>query len=184
MTDLPDRLYEQLLVLRCQAGNRVAFAEIVARYQSRLRYFLLKLLGDKHCADDLLQDVWLEALRGLPRLAEPRALAAWLYRIAHDRAMQVLRKRRLLTQPLETVEIATEPEDESAFSDWDAGRVHAALDLLAPQHREVLVLRFMEEMSYEQIAQVVGCQVGTVKSRLHYAKGALRTAIERTIAHE
>ena len=63
-------------------------------------------------------------------------------------------------------------------------RIHAALDELAPEHREVLVLRYVEDMTYEEIARVVGCEVGTVRSRLHYAKRALRGVLERTNVHD
>ena len=69
--------------------------------------------------------------------------------------------------------------NDGDFSPEDAARIHAALDRLAAEHREVLVLRFLEEMTYDQIARVVGCQLGTVRSRLHYAKQALRRAIEK-----
>src|SRR5947209_8464851 len=74
--------------------------------------------------------------------------------------------------------------DGDEFTEDDAARVHAALGDLTPEHREVLVLRFLEGMSYEEIAQVVGDPLGTVKSRIHYAKCALRAALERTNVHE
>jgi RNA polymerase sigma-70 factor (ECF subfamily) len=66
------------------------------------------------------------------------------------------------------------------FTAEDAARVHAALDTLAPEHREVVVLRFIEDMSYDEIAKVAGCPVGTVRSRLHHAKRALRRVLEET----
>ena len=69
--------------------------------------------------------------------------------------------------------------EESDFSPEDAARIHAALDELPPEQREVLVLRFLEEMSYEQIASVVGCQLGTVRSRIYYGKRALRCALAK-----
>jgi RNA polymerase sigma-70 factor, ECF subfamily len=66
----------------------------------------------------------------------------------------------------------------------DAESVHAALDELAPEHRDVLVLRFLEDMTYEDIARVTGCPIGTVRSRIHYAKRALRCALERMGGHD
>ncbi|HEV3260057.1 MAG TPA: sigma-70 family RNA polymerase sigma factor [Gemmataceae bacterium] len=183
MTEIADRVYRSLLVLRCQAGDRAAFEELVASYQQRLRYFLRKMLRDTQSADDLLQDVWIAVFRGVGRLADPAAFPAWLYQVARRQVCRALRKRRQPHYPLEEIDLAEDDREED-FSAEDAERVHAALEQIAPEHREVLLLRFMEEMPYEDIARVIGCQVGTVRSRLHYAKHALRRVIERTVPHE
>jgi RNA polymerase sigma-70 factor (ECF subfamily) len=181
MTNPADRLYERVLVLRCQAGDEAAFEELVGSYSSRLRYFLRKMLGEADRAEDVLQEVWLLVLRGLPKLADPGAFPAWLYRIARDRTCRELRERRPL-RPLEDTDLAEEPGDDIRLE--DAEHIHAALNELAPEHREVLVLRFLESMTYEEIARVTSCPVGTVRSRIHYAKRALRCALERTSGHE
>lgn len=177
MTDDADRLYERVLVLRCQAGDGAAFAELVGRYQPRLRYFLRKLLRDGPAADDALQDVWLAVFRAAPRLADPGAFRGWVYRIARDRAVRERRGRRP-PEPLADLDPADD-RDPDPFTADDAARVHAALDELAPEHREVLVLRYVEGMTYEEIAPVVGSPVGTVRSRIHYAKRALRAVLEK-----
>jgi RNA polymerase sigma-70 factor (ECF subfamily) len=183
MTDTADRLYERVLVLRCQAGDEAAFTELVERYQPRLLYYLRKMVGEVHRAEDMLQEVWLAVFRAVPRLADAGAFRAWLYRIARDRAALELRRRRPAHQPLEEDALIEEPEEE-CFSTEDVERVHAALNELAPEHREVLVLRYIEDMAYEEIARVVDCPVGTVRSRLHYARRAVRLAIERTNVHD
>ena len=103
--------------------------------------------------------------------------SAWIYRIAHNRAMRELRKRRPHDVPLEGNELFEETDDNVNISEVNAARIHAALNQLAPEHREVLLLRFMNDMSYEDIASVTGCPVGTVRSRIHYAKCALRRAL-------
>jgi RNA polymerase sigma-70 factor, ECF subfamily len=184
MTDPAERLYERVLVLRCQAGDEAAFAELVERYAPRLRYYLRKLLGNTHAAEDALQEVWLDVFRSVPRLADPGAFPAWLYRIARDRACRTLRGLRRIPRPLAEADLIEEGEEEETWSAEDAARIHAALDELAPEQREVLVLRFLEEMTYEDIARVVGCPAGTVRSRIHYGKRALRRALERTNDHE
>jgi RNA polymerase sigma-70 factor, ECF subfamily len=173
-----DRIYEHLLVLRCQAGDGAAFAELVERFAPRLRYYVQKMVGDDHRAEDILQEVWFDVYRALPRLAEPAALHAWLYRIARDRAFRDLRKRPLIYGSLDEHEIAA--AEEADFTAEDASRIHAALDRITAEQREVLVLRFIEDMSYDEIARVAGCLVGTVRSRLHYAKAALRRILEGT----
>jgi len=177
MSDRADQLYEGVLVLRCQTGDEGAFAELFARYGPRLSYYLRKLLDDPSTCEDVLQDVWFDVFRGVPRLADPKAFPAWLYRIARDRAWRTLRKRRPSERPL--VEEDLIDDGDVVFSPDDARRIHAALDTLAAEQREVLILRFLEEMTYQDIAGVVGCQLGTVRSRIHYAKRALCRALEK-----
>src|SRR5262249_3009710 len=106
MTDPADRLYERVLVLRCQAGDDAAFAELVRRYGPRWRSYLRKLLGPGGEVEDVLQDAWLDVFRGVPRLADPGAFAAWVYRIARDRAWRLLRRRRVVPGPLPEGELA------------------------------------------------------------------------------
>src|SRR4051794_28445752 len=180
MNDLADRLYEQVLVLRCQTGDGEAFGELIERFRIRLRYYVQALLGQERRGDleDVLQEVWLDVHRSIASLNDPGALAAWLYRIARNRTARHLRKRVTPPRPIEDVHAVGEIERGGDFSAEDAEVVHHALDGLAPEHREVLVLRFLEEMSYEGIATVIGCPVGTVRSRIHYAKLALRRALE------
>jgi len=170
-------LYLRMLVLRCQTGDERALIDLVNQYQPRLGYFIGKMLGKSQGVDDLLQDVWLEVLRGLPRLKDASAFPAWVYRIARDRVYREMRGRGWM----EAIEDAEEPVVEAAddrFDADDAELVHACLDEISPKHREVLVLRFMDDLSYEEMARITGSDVGTVRSRLHYAKRALREAME------
>jgi RNA polymerase sigma-70 factor, ECF subfamily len=183
MIDIAERVYRSILVVRCQAGDRAAFEELVELYQPRLRYFLAKMIGADQAADDLLQEVWLDVYRGMARLADPGAFPAWLYRIARHRAVGELRKRRQPLTSLEGIDLA-EPGEDDDFSAEDAERVHAALGRLAPEHREVLLLRFIEGMAYEDIAGVTRCPLGTVRSRIHYAKRALRRVFEEARQYE
>ncbi|HEY2841883.1 MAG TPA: sigma-70 family RNA polymerase sigma factor [Pirellulales bacterium] len=180
-----DRLYEKLLVLRSQTGDNAAFEELVVRYSPGLRYFLAKMLGNDH-ADDALQEVWLDVFRGLGRLAEPAAFTTWIYRISRDRAYRQLRSQgrlqatSLYEAPVDVAEMEEEPE----FSPEDAQQINQELERLPPDQREVLTLRFIEGMTYEEIAAVVGCPVGTVRSRIHYAKLALRRQLIGVLKHE
>src|SRR5437762_11067588 len=147
MTDTAARLYERVLVLRCQAGDEAAFAELVECYQPRLRYYLRKMLHDVHGSEDVLQDVWLDVFRAVARLADVGAFRAWLYRIARDRALRQFRKRRPSYQLLEEVDLVDEQAEEARFTAEDVERIHAALDDLAAEQREVLVLRYSEAVT-------------------------------------
>jgi RNA polymerase sigma-70 factor (ECF subfamily) len=184
MIDDAERLDEQLLVVRCQAGDEGAFAQLVERYQPRLRYYLRKMLFGVGEADDVLQEVWLDVFRSIARLKYPGAFRAWLYQVARARALKVFRKRRLSFQSLEENQIVDEERETETFGAEEIERIHAALDKLPAMQREVLVLRYIEDMSYDEIAAVVDCQVGTVRSRLHYAKSALGKELKKELHDE
>jgi RNA polymerase sigma-70 factor, ECF subfamily len=173
---------EKAWVLRAQRGDADAFRMLVDQYDRRLLYFVLRFLPDADRALDVLQDVWLVLFRRLPDLRAPEAFRVWLYQIAHDRVVDLLRKQHREEQVQQVlrngfVEPRHEPEE-----DFDrAELVHHALGLLTPDHREVLLLRFLEDLSLEEIALTIRTSLGTVKSRLHYARLALRGEVERLV---
>lgn len=178
MTDHAEKLNDSLLILRCQTGDEDSYRELVSRFGPRLAYFLRKLVADPDRADDLVQEVWLNVLQQLPRLNDAGAFTTWLYRIAHRKAMLDWRKNGRIPATTPDVELIAEREQVS-FAPEDAARIHVALDQLDPMQREVIVLRFLEELSYDEISQVVECPVGTVRSRIYYAKAHLRRLLER-----
>jgi RNA polymerase sigma-70 factor, ECF subfamily len=177
--DLETRAHDQVLVLRCQADDRDAFSCLYARYHGPLKYYLRRLLDSPQTADDVLQTVWLKALTGIRQLRNTELFRPWLYRVARNEAFQHLRRDRRWVE-IEMAEGVPESTDETEddFSKADAVRVHAALAELSPVHREVLVLRFLEDLSYQEMGVIVGCDLGTIRSRLHYAKRALRHVLE------
>lgn len=179
MSENTDRLYQRLLVLRCQAGDEKAFAALVAQYQPALRYYLRKVLSGVCDADDVLQEVWLDVFRSIAKLVDADAFRGWLYKVARARALKQFRKRRLDFQPLYEAEVVDAGSNTDSFTAEAVEIIHQAIDVLPTAQREVLVLRYIEDMSYEEIARIVDCNVGTVRSRLHYAKRALRDQLDK-----
>jgi len=182
MSRSTDQLHDDWLVLRCQAGEARAFEELVRRFQPGLLYYAIKLLGDEAAALDVMQEVWLTAFRAIRKLREPGAVRAWLYRKVHGACMDAMRRgaarRRAETAAAEMSD-EVDPGGDETFDADDAAIVHAALDRLSEIHREVLVLFFIEVFSTAEIASVVAVPEGTVKSRLHHAKKALRTVLRK-----
>ena len=168
---------EVLLVVRAQLGDPQAFMDLVGRYQPRLMYYLRRFRGGAGTADDVSQEVWLVVLRRLKTLRDPRRFRSWLYGIARHKALQQL-ENQPAHEPLIREPVGDESADESSFAALHAENLHAALGRLPLLHREILVLRFFESMSYEEIADVIGCELGTVKSRLHHGKRMLRQILE------
>ncbi len=134
--------------------------------------------GRAASADDLLQDTWFDIYLKINRLQNPDAFPAWLYRIARDKAYRELRRRSVAQLPVDQNLAEPLTADEVQFAPEEAEAMRTAMDKIPVEQREVLMLRFIEEMSYEQIADVIGRPLGTVRSRLHYAKLALRERLE------
>ncbi len=171
-------LIEQLLLLRCQMGDKDAFAELIERYERPLRYFINRLLDNSELTEDIFQDTWLTVISRIHGLREIDAFPAWLYRIARNKVYQQLRKKRNVSRLDENIAVEDHAE-EDAFSGEDAAKIHKCLKELPPEYREVLMLRFLEQMSYQQISQVLNCKLGTVRSRLYYAKLTLKKELEK-----
>lgn len=177
---------EHLLVLRAQLGARDALSRLVARHDARVLFYLRRLLGrpgpGSTDAEDLRQRVWLSVMRKLGTLEDPAAFRGWLYRIARNEAMSWLRNRSIrLEVPLDLAvldPVTDDTDDDLGFGPEDAAAMYDALDALSSNHREMLTLRFLGGLSYEEIARVLDCPVGTVRSRIHYAKAALRALLD------
>ncbi|MHC4475176.1 MAG: RNA polymerase sigma factor [Planctomycetota bacterium] len=171
-------LIEQVLILRCQVGDKDAFAELIERYQAPLRYFISRLLPNSGMTEDIFQDTWLAVIRKIHTLRKLDAFSAWLYQIARNRVYRELRRERQLSALDESAPVPNDKQDDG-FSPDDAVKIHNCLEKLRPEHKEVLMLYFLEQMSYQQIAQVLDCNLGTVKSRMYYAKRALKREMEK-----
>lgn len=174
--------------MRCQAGDEEAFARLLERFGPRTLRYLERLIGDD--AEDVHQDVWLGVYRRIGQLASPAAFVTWLFSVTRHSAVDYLRKRRRARELLD--EVAAEgtargewvTHEESAGLDergWlDAAELPAVIAALPPLHREVILLRYQEELSYAEIAAVVARSIGTVKSRLHHAKRRIQESIARS----
>ena len=173
-----EQALQRTLVVRCQLGESQAMEELFLRHNRALGYYLRQMLGRDE-VDDVLQDVWLTVIRRIGQLRAPEAFVVWLYRIARNRVLACKADSRR-THPLDESEVAQEAaENPPEFTAADAEQIHAELGRLSPEHREVLLLRFIENLSYEQMAAVVGCKAGTIRSRLHYAKLVMRQRLEK-----
>jgi RNA polymerase sigma-70 factor (ECF subfamily) len=175
-----ERLETEICVIRAQDGDTDAFRMLVELYQQRLLYFIRRFVRDADSPLDVLQDVWLTVFRRMKSLRSPAAFKTWLYQIAHDKAVDLIRRQRReneLTESFAAAEPEVEmPGDDAAFD--NAELVHRALEELTLAHREVLTLRFIEDLEIAEIAEIVRCSIGTAKSRLHYAKKALKRKVE------
>ena len=166
------------IVHRCRDGQPAAFEELFDIYQPRLKYYLRRLDSGGTNVDDILHDIWLTVFKKIHKLKDAQSFAVWLYRIARNKIYDGFRRKERFVKLPEEYEFPVSAGDEPLFDANDTENLHRALNELKPYHREVLTLCFIEQMSYQSIADVVGCKIGTVRSRIFYAKQSLRKEME------
>lgn len=175
-----DGTSDQELIRRCLSGQTESFGLLVERYQHRLYHALVQVLGSPNDAQDVAQDAFVHALEKLQTFRGQSAFYSWLFRIALNTAASARRKRKRMTSSVDVAKESTgaEPIDPRPSTDpthamevSDRQRlVNQALGKLPEEFRVVLVLKEVDGMSYEEIAGVCDCPVGTVRSRLHRAR--------------
>jgi RNA polymerase sigma-70 factor (ECF subfamily) len=171
---------DELLAVRCQLGEPEAFDELVARWHVPLWTYARRITGSDDAAADAVQDAWLRALRGLPRLREPARIRAWLFGIARRVLMDRLRAQyaapTVVDLDPEEIHAALEPAP-AGDADEQSAALQAGLDRLPVLERETLVLFYLRELSLAEIAAVLGIPEGTVKSRLFRSRKLLRETL-------
>ena len=189
--------FDASLVRRFTTGDESAFTEIVTRYRGKIYGLTLNLLHNAADAEEVTQDTFIRAYRGLIRFRGESSLATWLHRIAlnlaRNRYWYFFRRRRhhwvSLERPLRDDSSATfadlvagpdnDPAQEAVVGEF-AELVAACMERLDRRHREILTMRNGLDLSYEQIAQSLGISVGTVKSRIARARESLRTLLVKS----
>jgi RNA polymerase sigma-70 factor (ECF subfamily) len=173
---------DQLPVAQARAGDPAAWDALFRRYQLPLYVYVFELVHDEQASLDLVQESFINATRYIGGLREDDKFGGWLFGIAHQKCVQRWRKQTREQDALEEF-TAVPPEFVDAPDDLLIRREQeeefmSLLDRLPPPQRSVLLLHLVEEFSVEQIAEITGAVPGTVKSRLHYAKRALRKLME------
>lgn len=179
---------DQRLITDCLRGETAAFGELVRRYQDRLYNTVYRLVGNVEDANDIVQEAFLNAYQALNSFKGDALFFTWLYRIAFNAAVSFKRKQRILLR-LETGrgDGGNEPVDPSDASrpghaleraEQDR-RVQDALNRLSAEHRAVLVMKEIDGLKYEDMAEVLRVPIGTIRSRLHRARLELRELLER-----
>ncbi|MFL2871606.1 MAG: RNA polymerase sigma factor [Pirellulaceae bacterium] len=172
------------LVRDAQAGDADALGQLIERYQDRLYSCMIQVTGSPHESLDVLQDTFIQMLGKIDTLKDPQHFFTWLYRIAFNRAMTKQRnKRPTVSIHHDNSKVADEIEDTQPAaeaqlqSDELQQQVLEAVAQLDEPFRKVIILREMEDLDYETIAEILEISVGTVRSRLHRARSQLRDVI-------
>jgi len=164
------------LIALCARGDEDAFSMLYQRYKNRVLNYFYRLFGSRERAEDLMQESFIRVWRGASGFKGKRAsFSTWLYTISHHLAASELRKRRLLIFPLnkepemeQFIKANEVPLEHQLIKREEAIIIKKSILRLPPRQREVIVLRHYEGLTFREISDVVGCQVGTAKTRFHH----------------
>lgn len=169
------------LIRKARKGDVGAFNALVSRWDKRVYNYLLRILGNREDALDLSQDVFLKAYQNLRKLEDPARFAPWLFRIAHNEAYSLFRKRRPETDveelPVETTGESIAVGGSPVFPVELSLAVAKALERLSPEQREAVILKVYQGFKFEEMAGILDCPVSTVKSRLYTALDLLKAEL-------
>jgi RNA polymerase sigma-70 factor (ECF subfamily) len=178
---------DRQLIAECLQGRTEAFGELVRRYQDRLYNALYRFLDSSEDAQDVVQETFLSAYQSLRGFKGDSQFFTWLYRIAMNHAVDLKRKQRVVlrldsqrteeSQPLDT-SAGSRPEEATERNE-ETEKLRRALNKLSPEHRIALIMKDLEGMKYEEMAEVLGVPIGTIRSRLHRARVELREILEQ-----
>lgn len=172
---------EILLISRARGGDREAFGALVEQYRDNVYRLAYRMCGNAYDADEAAQEAFVAAWRALPNFRGDAKFSTWLYRLTTNAAIDVMRreKRHKAVGDGEMMEVAdtSNSPQETVERTEQQEAVQRALATLSAEYREVLLLRYMEELDYAEIAEVLKLPSGTVKSRINRAKAALKTAL-------
>jgi RNA polymerase sigma-70 factor, ECF subfamily len=174
---------EGLWIAQIARGDRAAFERLYRAYQRPLFRYFLHFARSVEASEELTNDVLVEVWKNAGRFRGHSKPSVWIFGIAYHKAMDHLRRRRPTVIDLETIadladDASTTPE-AAALRESQRGEIASALDGLSAEHRAVVVLTFGHGYNYHEIAQIMGCPVNTVKTRMFYAKKQLKEALVR-----
>jgi RNA polymerase sigma-70 factor (ECF subfamily) len=168
------QISDGVLIRRISQGDRDAFVELYQQYSRSMLIYLDRLVWDPAVAEELLQDLFLVVWKDAGRFRGRASVRTWLHRIAHNLAVSWLRKRRPEVWEEFPTMVDNDPTPEAeTLNTVRREQIMAALEQLSPDHRAVVELAFFHQMRYREIAQVMDCPVGTVKSRMSHARRRL-----------
>lgn len=174
-------IQNSLWVLRSQEGDARAFTELVAHWDGRLRKHAERLTGDRHAADDIVQEAWTAVMHGLRTLDDANTFPKWVFRIVTNKGHDWIRRQqryRWLKAAFsrEASRLTGEPASDGHATD----SVEQAMSVLPPAHRAAVLLHYFEGFTMTEIAQILAVPPGTVKSRLSEARQRMRAYLEET----
>jgi len=170
------------VIRQCLNGDTDKFSLLVERYKTMMYTIAYRMLGDQDAANDMAQECFISAFVGLKDFRHGSKFSTWLYQILMNKCRDYLRSGKNKVSVDDIAELRSDPRDtpeESASSHQVSDAVQKALDGLPPEYREVIVLKHMEELDYQEISQILGASVSALKVRAYRAREQLRVVLEK-----
>jgi RNA polymerase sigma-70 factor (ECF subfamily) len=172
------------LITKAISGREDGFEELVRRYQRPITSYVYRMLSDYEAALDVTQEVFIKVYNSLEKYSSEYKFSTWLYRIAHNAAIDYMRRNSISHQSLETEnedgtyqlqikDARPTPEQEREHTEW-RNEIEAVVNCLPAAYRDLIVLRHSRDMSYDEIAEITALPLGTVKNRLFRAREMMR----------
>lgn len=174
-----NKLTDEQLAAKLQGGDHEAFGLIIDRYESAIIRYAIRLVSDHDIAEDIAQEAFIKAYRDIQSFDTKRKFSSWLYRIAHNEAIDYIRKNKRLVGLDEASEVASETDlHKTAQRNLDRTdiqkRLEKVINTISFKYREPVILRFYEEKEYEEISEILRIPIGTVGTYISRAKKELR----------
>ncbi len=191
MEPSPATREDSVWVNRCKAGDPDAFEPLVQKFAGQIQRLAWGILRDRREeAEDAVQEIFLKAYLALPKFRGDAKFSTWLYRIAVNHCRDILRRSTLKSVPLDENQLASREDTDSKYREMEDDRnvsesaksaktLHSLLDRLNEKHRRIIVMRELEDMSYDEIGEILRIPPGTVRSRLNRARASLLQAAEQ-----
>lgn len=181
------------LIARIKRNDLKAFDELVDRHKKRAFYTALGMVGDKELAHDITQDAWVAAYKAMPRFIEGKPFYPWFHRILTNLCKNALRHRSVENRVMPSrIEDENMPQLEGTVLEPESlvmhreikGAVWSAIQKLSPDHREIVVLVHFESRSYKEVSELLDIPIGTVMSRLYYARSKLAEMLREVLGYD
>ena len=180
---------ERQAILRCQQGDRQAFGYLVKKYMQRAYYVALGFLGSPENARDLSQEAFVRAFRAIKRFDTDKKFFTWYYQILRNLCLNFIRDRARHARSFseigerELLKVSDGTRTSEAVEREETHKVvWEAISQLKPKEREIIILKDFQDLSYKEMAEVLNIPIGTVMSRLYYARSALKEKLERLLS--
>ncbi len=184
------------LVVLAQQGNQQSFAKLMERYRDSIYFMVLKMVHNRDDAEDLTQEAFSKAFNSLRNYSAEYAFSTWLFKIATNNCIDFIRKKRLQTTSLDSSTITNEEgesptiavadynpnPEQSIIKEQRAARIREVIEKLSPKYKQLIEMRYFDELSYEEIAAQLDLPLGTVKAQLFRAKDLLFNLLKSTQA--
>ena len=183
---------DKVLVARCKEGDRDAFRRLVLKYERRIYGIVVGMIRDREEAWDLTQEVFVKVYRHLGSFEGNSSLYTWMYRITVNLCIDFIRKRRGVKVEFDDtrqhdgpvnvqlpVGTPAEPPPQRLLREELVGKVNQSLERLSPKHKQIIILREVEGLAYQEIADVLGISIGTVMSRLFHARKNMQRVLTK-----